>query len=181
MSLQRSVLISLTVLSLSANILLSLSLLRKSDNGMDHGTVSHFFRSYIDNSAILGSKVIESFLVSHGLQLSSDEMLCLLIPPYPCGACLDSQFLTVAPYLKSRSAAMTLLIPAEWEKDVRVKCNDLSNVDIQVYKVLQEEGDLFSSFESPVFFSSAYGSVRDIFISSAWNNEASILFLNNNE
>ena len=174
MSLQKFVLTSLTIISLGANIILSIIIIKTNSFSSTENSITPFFVSYIEENALVGNNTIQDFLAANNLDYQTP--FALVLPPYPCGACIDVMFATIISYIQAVSIDITIISPRERERDIRAQFSEVETVDFIGYDIPQDNRYPIYALESGILFHQTEGIIDDFFLSSPWNHEATISF-----
>lgn len=176
MSLQKYGLISLSIISLGMNIVLCAYILRHK-KAQDNNDVATFFASYVEDNARICVEDINEFLTSHQISLELLPELCILVPPYPCGACIDNTIDAVLPTIRELALDACIIVPKERARDVRVKFAAAPSVGILEYTISSDETNIVYSIDSGILLCRSVTQGEAFFISSPWNSAACLTFI----
>ena len=178
MSLQRFALTSLLILSLIGNILLSLAILKMHKNSTCEGEIVSFFNSYVKDAAMIGDQDILDFIFAKKIQFDFGPGMYLIVPPYPCGACLNELIDTIESIISQNNSAITMFVPSWYQKDIKVHFSSLTNVSVVSYENNDSTENYLFHLEDGLLFHVMDYSIDGSFISTPWNKYATVDFLN---
>lgn len=179
MSLQKFVSGSIIVLLLCINLFFCTIILRNSNSQMPHNSAAQDeLLYYTESAANLNKERITLTIVSIIPNLIHYKSTILFIPPNPCGACVDTQNQTLAENSAiCQALKIVILVPKEWERDIKSQLFEIQNIQILPYDTNFVSDDMILRLQSPVFFQMNKTSIEDIFITSIWNTQATISYL----
>lgn len=103
------------------------------------------------------------------------SMICLFIPPHPCGACVDKE-LNI--FLKDDNLAnqkRIIFTPNNRYRDIRTKIK--GDESIIVYDTEDDMDSFLNSINGVLYIHMTYGSIDDVFLSNEWVSDASINYI----
>lgn len=106
---------------------------------------------------------------------SNEQILCMLVPPFPCSACFERELASIKSILKDNSGIV--LVPGFRARDVRIQLHDFKNATVVTYDAEKLKDENLRNIDQIVYFTMHYGKVNDVFITAKNTPDASQWYL----
>ena len=106
---------------------------------------------------------------------SNEQILCMLVPPFPCSACFERELANIKSILKDNSGVV--LVPGFRARDVRIQLHDFKNATVVTYDAEKLKVDNLRNIDQIVYFTMHNGKVNDVFITAKNTPDASQWYL----
>ena len=114
-------------------------------------------------------------LIDRPVPSSNEQLLCMLVPPFPCSACFERELANIKSILKDNSGVV--LVPGFRARDVRIQLHDFKNATVVTYDAEKLKDENLRNIDQIVYFTMHYGKVNDIFITAKNTPDASQWYL----
>lgn len=132
-------------------------------------------------SATVGTLEIANEIKGLGLSeiMRENNAVCILIPPYPCAACLSRLFDIIDKVSTSHKLKLIVLSPSYREKDTKAVFCQNSEVSIYPYNVEKLASQTIKKNDTSVLFFVNKGRIENVFITNKIFSQASEVYFKN--
>lgn len=176
--LQKFGLSSFVILLLLVNILFGMIILQK-PKSMDHSNVisTKELEFYIQMNASISEDIL-TYSLNSIIPNVIGQHLVLFIPPYPCSSCVDIQNQTLCEYAEDSLLELLVVVPYEHERDIKAQFSEINEgLNIKTYDKNNLPTESILTLQGPLLIKINHGIVEDFFITSQWNPQASITYI----
>lgn len=106
---------------------------------------------------------------------SDDQLLCMLVPPYPCSACFERELANFKSFLKDNSGV--IVVPGFRARDVKIQLHGFENATVTTYDAEKLKDENLRNIDQIVYFTIYNGKPNDIFITVKNTPDASKWYL----
>lgn len=132
---------------------------------------------YCEHAAVINSSYIETIFNKELARNSSAESdFVLIIPPYPCMACLKKQFDMAIDMGVFDSLKTTVITPNYLFNDIRAWSQGLFSNNIVTYDSFSEGYDC-EGYDGVIFCTKNSGGIKDVFLSNKITDYPLSIFL----
>ncbi len=106
---------------------------------------------------------------------SDDQLLCMLVPPYPCSACFERELANFKSFLKDNSGVV--VVPGFRARDVKIQLHDFENSTVTTYDADKLKDESLRNIDQIIYFTMHNGKPDDVFITAKNTPDASQWYL----
>ena len=136
--------------------------------------IDQVYNDYIE----LDESRLRTFLCDINFAEEAGTYLIMLVPPYPCSACLERESVLFGDFLQGKPIKGIILTPKFRKKDMRASIPGLDNLRIISYDSLDLSDAYMSNYEQISYFILNNGDIRNIMVTSKFSDIASSRYFN---
>lgn len=179
--LQKFGLSSFVILLLLVNIFFGVIILKTPKPMEQYNVIStKELEFYVQMNASISEDMVTYSINSIMPNLIGRHMV-LFIPPYPCSSCVDIQNQTLCEYAEKSLFDLLVVVPYEHERDIKAQFSEIKEgINIKTYDKHHIPVESILTLQSPLLLKINQGAVEDFFITSQWNPQATITYIQSN-
>lgn len=132
----------------------------------------------LEDYSEVDNDLIQNLLDDECLILDSVPQVFMIIPAYPCSACLDRESALFERFAESDVAKCRILVPDYRLKDARALFSKVLNLSINAYTLETMSDDYWKHSEMIIYFLSIGTEISNIMITSKYSDNASEYYFN---
>ncbi len=131
----------------------------------------------LQNQIDINHCTIDSVLsmIDGQLPLSNEQLLGMLVPPYPCSACFERELANFKSFLKDNSGVV--VVPGFRARDVKIQLHDFENSIVTTYDADKLKDESLRNIDQIIYFTMHNGKPNDVFITAKNTPDASQWYL----
>ena len=139
----------------------------------------HAFNMSIESCATIGTLEFKAELDTLGIldQVKDVIGVGLFLPPHPCDACLDRELEMISHYQQDSDHNIIIVAPSVRKRDLQAFFGIKSQIKILTYNIEKMHYPPLKNQEGLVYFISLKDSIEDVFVTSKYSEEGSLLYL----
>lgn len=136
--------------------------------------IDQVYNDYIE----LDESRLRTFLCDINFVEDSGTHFIMLVPPYPCSACLERESVLFGDFLQAKTINGIILAPKFRMKDMKASIPGKDNLKIISYDPQDLSDAYMSNYEQISYFILNNGDIRNIMVTSKFSDIASSRYFN---